>query len=148
MTAVSFQLSRGFEATGMQMSSVTVGTNAPAGGDFEFRFNVLDSSPGTKNINDADIWHVIEAFKNWIITNSGALVGTLRREYAAEKRKQHAELTAERAEHEAVLRKERAAHNERVQRLDEILRNTLEAAQQREPAIARQMAAIEEALER
>jgi hypothetical protein len=49
MTAVSFQMSRGAMATGFQMSSVTVGTNAPAGGDFELRFNVTDGNG--KNLN-------------------------------------------------------------------------------------------------
>jgi hypothetical protein len=71
MTAVSFQLNRGFEATGFQMSSVTVGTNAPAGGDLELRFNVLDSSPGTKNMNDGDLYRIICAFERWILTNGG-----------------------------------------------------------------------------
>ena len=57
MTAVSFQMSRGVD--GFKMSDVTVSNNAPASGDVEFRFNVLD---------------ILEAFKRWVLTN-GTVVG-------------------------------------------------------------------------
>jgi hypothetical protein len=65
MTAVSFIMSRGVD--GFKMSDVTVAANAPASGDFEFRFNVLDTN--SKNINDKDLYKALEAFKRWINTN-------------------------------------------------------------------------------
>lgn len=64
MTAVSFQLSRG--VGGFKMSDITVGTNAPAGGDVELRFNVLDGQ--SKNMNDLEIVTMLEAFKRWLLT--------------------------------------------------------------------------------
>lgn len=72
MTAVSFQMSRGVD--GFKMSDVTVGTNAPAGGDVEFRFNVLDSSAGTKNMNDLDLVRLLEAFKRWVLTGGNSAI--------------------------------------------------------------------------
>jgi hypothetical protein len=71
MTAVSFQMSRGVD--GFKMSDVTVGTNAPAGGDFEFRFNVTDQNG--KNVNDDDIYRILKAFELWILQGGGTLAG-------------------------------------------------------------------------
>jgi hypothetical protein len=73
MTAVSFQMSRGVD--GFKMSDVTVGSNPPAGGDFEFRWNVLDSSAGTKNINDGDLYRFLKAMELWILTNGALVLG-------------------------------------------------------------------------
>lgn len=67
MTAVSFSMSRGVD--GFKMSDVTVGTSAPGAGDVEFRFNVLDTN--SKNMNDKDLYMLLEAFKRWITTNGG-----------------------------------------------------------------------------
>jgi negative regulator of replication initiation len=71
---------------------------------------------------------------------------TLRLQYAAEQKRQQAELAAGRKAHDAALAGERAAHNERVKQLNEILRSALAGHDKRAPAIARQMTAIEEAL--
>jgi hypothetical protein len=43
-------------------------------GDFEFRWNVLDSSAGTHNVNDGDLYRFLKAMELWILTN-GTLVG-------------------------------------------------------------------------
>lgn len=72
MTAVSFQMSRGVD--GFKMSDVTVGTNAPAAGDVEFRFNVLDSSAGTKNMNDLDLVKLLKAMLRWVETNGNSAI--------------------------------------------------------------------------
>jgi hypothetical protein len=50
MAAISIQLSRGLE--GFKISDFTVGTNAPAAGDFEFRFNTTDTNSATIPIKD------------------------------------------------------------------------------------------------
>jgi hypothetical protein len=71
MTAVSFQLNRG--QGGFLMSDVTVGSNAPAAGDVELRFNVLDAN--SKNMNDLDLVMLIKAFIRYLETNSGAVGG-------------------------------------------------------------------------
>jgi hypothetical protein len=79
MTAVSFVMVRNPVAPAgggdFSMKSVTVGTNAPSSGDFEFRFNVLDSSPGTKNINDLDIVRCLKSLMYYIETGGGATGG-------------------------------------------------------------------------
>jgi hypothetical protein len=70
MTAVSFVMSRGVD--GFKMPDVTVGSNPPSSGDFEFRFNVLDQN--SKNVNDGDLYRFLKAMELWILTN-GTLVG-------------------------------------------------------------------------
>jgi hypothetical protein len=65
MTAVSFIMNRGVD--GFKMSDVTVAANAPASGDVELRFNVLDANG--KNMNDKDLVRIILAFQRWINTN-------------------------------------------------------------------------------
>jgi hypothetical protein len=65
MVAVSFIMSRGVD--GFKMSDVTVGANAPASGDVEFRFNVTDANG--KNMNDDDLFKILEAFERWVLTN-------------------------------------------------------------------------------
>jgi hypothetical protein len=64
MTAVSFSMSRG--VGGFTMTDVTVGTNAPSGGDVEMRFNVLDGQ--SKNMNDLEIRNILKAFERWLLT--------------------------------------------------------------------------------
>jgi hypothetical protein len=64
MTAVSFSMSRGVD--GFKMSDVTVGTSAPGSGDVELRFQVLD--PNNKNMNDLDLYRILDAFKRWVLT--------------------------------------------------------------------------------
>jgi hypothetical protein len=71
VTAVSFSIYRG--VGGFTMSDVTVGTNAPGGGDFEFRFNVLDTN--SKNVNDLDLTMAIRAFIRWLETGGGSVGG-------------------------------------------------------------------------
>jgi hypothetical protein len=73
MTAVSFSMSRGVD--GFKMSDVTVGSNAPSSGDFEFRFNVLDTN--SKNMNDLDLVRGIKAFICWVETDGGSVGGHL-----------------------------------------------------------------------
>jgi hypothetical protein len=74
-------------------------------------------------------------------------IETARKQFGAERKTHAAELAAERAVHDATLAAERAAHNERVQKLDEILRSALEGRDKRAPALlARHMAIIDEAL--
>ena len=68
MTAVSFSMSRGVD--GLKMSDVTVGTSAPGAGDVEFRFNVLDTNG--KNMNDKDLWLILQAFQRWVLNNGGS----------------------------------------------------------------------------
>ena len=70
MTAVSFSMSRGVD--GFKMSDVTVGTSAPGSGDVELRFNVLDGQ--SKNMNDLEIFKILEAFERWILTNGTSVV--------------------------------------------------------------------------
>jgi hypothetical protein len=69
MTAVSFQMSRG--VSGFKMSDVTVGTNAPAGGDVEFRFNVLDAN--SHNMNNLDLVMLLKAMKRWVETHGSTV---------------------------------------------------------------------------
>jgi hypothetical protein len=71
MTAVSFQLNRG--QGGFLMSDVVVGSNAPAGGDVELRFNVLDAN--SKNMNDLDLVMLIKAFIRYVETGGGSTGG-------------------------------------------------------------------------
>jgi hypothetical protein len=75
MTAVSFAMRRGFESSSFEMSSVTVGSNAPSAGDFEFRFNVLDAN--SKNLNDGDLARVIKAFEMWVLNGGTSAAGQL-----------------------------------------------------------------------
>lgn len=57
MAAQSFYISHG--ANDFLLSSYTTGTNAPAGGDFELRWNTTDSNG--KNIDRKDIILFCEA---------------------------------------------------------------------------------------
>lgn len=80
MTAVSFVLFRNSAISGASlgdfaMKSITVGSNAPSAGDFEFRFNVLDGSAGTKNINDLDIIRALKSIMYAVETGGGATGG-------------------------------------------------------------------------
>ena len=70
MTAVSFSMSRGVD--GFKMSDVTVGTSAPGTGDVEFRFNVLDGQ--SKNMNDKDLYMLLQAFARWVLTNGASQI--------------------------------------------------------------------------
>ena len=70
MTAVSFSMSRGVD--GFKMSDVTVGTSAPGSGDVEFRFNVTDTNG--KNMNDKDLYRILQAFARWVLTNGGTQI--------------------------------------------------------------------------
>lgn len=70
MTAVSFSMSRGVD--GFKMSDVTVGTSAPGTGDFEFRFSVTDTNG--KNMNDGDLYRVLQAFSRWVLTNGKSTI--------------------------------------------------------------------------
>jgi len=70
MTAVSFSMSRGVD--GFKMSDVTVGTSAPGSGDVELRFNVLDTN--SKNMNDKDLYMILEAFQRWLLTGGGTAI--------------------------------------------------------------------------
>jgi hypothetical protein len=73
MASISFGFQRGFEASGMQMSSVTVGTNAPAGtSDVEVRFNSTDQNG--KNLNDFDIVRMLRAAVRWVETNGSTAI--------------------------------------------------------------------------
>jgi hypothetical protein len=60
---------------GFKMSDVTVGSNAPSSGDFEFRWNVPDSSPGTHNVNDGDLYRFLKAMQLWILNGGGSTGG-------------------------------------------------------------------------
>lgn len=77
MTAVSFVMTRNPTTTSgggdFSMKSVTVGTNAPSSGDFEFRFNVLDGN--SKNINDLDIVRAIKSMIAYVTTGGGTTGG-------------------------------------------------------------------------
>jgi hypothetical protein len=77
MTAVSFQMFRNPTTSAgggdMNMGSVTVGTNAPSLGDFEFRFNVLDQN--SKNLNDLDIIRALRSMIVFLETGGGATGG-------------------------------------------------------------------------
>lgn len=64
MTAVSLSLSRGQFAN--NMSDVRVGSSAPGTGDFEFRFNVLDTN--SKNVNDLDLVLALKAMIRYVET--------------------------------------------------------------------------------
>ena len=64
MTAVSFQINNGVD--GFKNSDVTVGTNAPGGGDFEFRYNQTDG--GSHNINAKEIVIALKAFIRFVET--------------------------------------------------------------------------------
>lgn len=70
MTAVSFSMSRGVD--GLKMSDVTVGTSAPGAGDVEFRFNILDTN--SKNMNDKDLWLILQAFQRWVLNGGGTAI--------------------------------------------------------------------------
>lgn len=70
MTAVSFSMSRGVD--GFKMSDVTVGTAAPATGDVEFRFQVLDTN--SKNMNDDDLYRLLKALERWVLTNGNSAI--------------------------------------------------------------------------
>lgn len=54
---------------GFKMSDVTVGTNAPGGGDVELRFNVQDSN--SHNLTDLDLVRILKAFIRCVNTNGG-----------------------------------------------------------------------------
>jgi len=71
MPAVSFQMYRGVDA--FKMTDVTVGTNAPGGGDVELRFNVTDQN--SHNLTDLDLIRILDAFKLWVLTNGGLVGG-------------------------------------------------------------------------
>ena len=70
MTAVSFSMSRGVD--GFKMSDVTVGSTAPAAGDVQLCFNVLDTN--SKNMNDKDLAIILEAFRRWVLTNGNTAI--------------------------------------------------------------------------
>lgn len=70
MTAVSFSMSRGND--GFRMTDITVGTNAPASGDVELRFNVTDANG--KNMNDKDLYRITKAFQRWLLTNGSSAI--------------------------------------------------------------------------
>jgi hypothetical protein len=77
MTAVSFQMYRNPTTNSgggdFSMESVTVGSNAPAGGDFELRFNVLDQN--SKNVNDLDLIRFLKSCIAFVTTGGGATGG-------------------------------------------------------------------------
>lgn len=58
MTAVSLGINNGVD--GFKNSDITVGTNAPSGVDFEFRFNLTDAN--SHNITPKELIIALDAF--------------------------------------------------------------------------------------